>query len=186
MDPVKLEGISKWPTPKTVKDVRSFIGFGNFYRRFIDHFSDLSQPLVELTRKDTAWEWTPARQKAFETLKKRFTERPVLLTPDKTKRFCMETDASKYATGAVLKQKDGNGDWHPVGYLSQSFNSAQRNYEVYDRELLLIIRALESWRHYLEGSPHQLVIYSDHKNLQYFKKAQNLNRRQARWMLYIS
>ena len=84
------------------------------------------------------------------------------------KPFYVKSDASKWATGAVLRQTDNNGDLKPCGYISHSFTTAERNYDIYDRELLGIIRALETWRHFLEGSPHPVTIYSDHKNLTYF------------------
>ena len=96
------------------------------------------------------------------------------------------SDASKWASGAVLQQRDTNGDLHPCAYLSKSFSETERNYEIYDRELLGIVRALEEWQHYLEGSGHPVTILTDHKNLSYFKQPQKLNRRQARWALFLS
>ena len=106
--------------------------------------------------------------------------------PDQTRPFQIECDASKYASGAVLTQTDSNGDRHPVAFISKTFSPTERNYEIYDRELLSIIRALEEWRHYIMGSGHTTIVYSDHKNLTYYRSAQNLNRRQARWSLYLS
>src|SRR6202790_4062053 len=186
MDPTKLAGISDWTAPLNVKGVRSFLGFANFYRRFIGRFSELARPLNDLTLKDRKFEWMAKCQEAFEELKRRFAKEPVLLMPDATKPFVIESDASKFATGAVLRQKDGNGDWHPCGFISHSLDATQRNYEIYDRELLGIVRALETWRHYLLGSPHPTTIFSDHKNLTYFRQVQKLNRRQARWSLFLS
>lgn len=186
MEPTKVKGIRDWPTPQNVKQVRSFLGFGNFYRRFIGHFAETSRPLIELTRKKAEWVWTEECQEAFDTLKEKFLSAPVLLMPDSKKPFIVESDASKCATGAVIRQKGDDGEWHPCGYISQSFDATQRNYEIYDRELLGIIRALETWRHYLMGSPFPTIILSDHKNLTYFKTARKLNRRQARWSLYLS
>jgi len=104
MDPTKLAGIKEWLAPTTVKGVRSFLGFGNFYRRFIGHFAELAQPLNELTRKNKVFEWTANCQLSFEALKAKFSESPVLLMPDPTKPFVVESDASKFATGAVLRQ----------------------------------------------------------------------------------
>ena len=130
--------------------------------------------------------WNEEREQAFRTLKEKFLQSPVLRMPDSTLPFTIETDASKYASGAVLSQQDTNGDWHPCGYLSKSFNETERNYEIYDRELLAVIRALTEWRHYLMGSPHPVTVRSDHKNLTYFRTAQKLNRRQARWSLFLS
>jgi len=186
MDPVKLGGIKDWPIPTTVKQVRSFLGFGNFYRKFISHYSDLARPLNDLTKKDKKFEWTNDCQESFDTLKKRFTEEPVLLMPDQSKPFQIESDASKVATGAVLTQLDSNGDRHPVAFMSKTFSDTERKYEIYDRELLGIIRALKEWRHYIQGSGHTTVVFSDHKNLTYFRTAQKLNDRQARWSLYLS
>ena len=186
MDPVKVKGVLEWPEPTNVKGVRSFLGFGNFYRRFISHFSDIARPLNELTQKNRPWNWTPECQKAFDTLKQQFASAPVLAMPDWTKPFIIESDASKWASGAVLRQRDDNGDLHPCAYLSKSFSEPERNYEIYDRELLGIVRALEEWRHYLEGSGHPVTVFTDHKNLSYFREPHKLNRRQARWALFLS
>jgi len=186
MDPSKLAGIKDWPTPSNLKAVRSYLGFCNFYRRFIPYYSDIARPLNDLTRKDRQWKWTTECQKSFDTLKQRFGEAPVLKMPDSFKPFIIESDASKFATGAVLRQQDINGDWHPCGYISQSLNPAERNYQIYDRELLGVVRALATWRHYLHGSPHPVTMLSDHKNLTYFRTAQKLNPRQARWSLLLS
>jgi len=106
--------------------------------------------------------------------------------PDALKPFQIECDASKYASGAVLTQMDINGDRHPCAFISKTFSPTERNYEIYDRELFSVIRALTEWRHYLQGSPHETIVYTDHKNLTYFRKAQKLNRRQARWSLLLS
>jgi hypothetical protein len=130
MDPGKLKGIRDWPVPKTIKQVRGFLGFGNFYRRFIWRFSELARPLHNLLKKDKKFEWSNDCQKAFDTLKKRFTEEPVLMMPDQTRPFQIETDASKYATGAILTQLDANGDRHPVSFISKTLSPAERNYEI--------------------------------------------------------
>ena len=186
MDLGKVKGIQEWPTPTTVKQVQSFLGFGNFYGQFIRHFSELAKPLNDLLKKDHEFLWTIDCQNAFNTLKQKFTEEPVLKMPDQTKPFQIECDASKYASGAVLTQLDSNGDRHPCAFLSKTFSPTERKYEIYDRELLAIIQALEEWRHYIQGSPHTTTILSDHKNLTYDREAKKLNRRQARWSLYLS
>ncbi|KAJ8475477.1 hypothetical protein ONZ51_g6534 [Trametes cubensis] len=144
MDPVKLKAIIEWEPPITVKQVQAFLGFSNFYRRFIRDYSKIVRPLTELTKKDQPFLWTPDCQKAFDTLKKRFTEEPILQIPDPEKPFQIECDASKVATGAVLRQQGEGGLWHPCAYLSKSFTPAERNYQIYDRELLAIVRALEA------------------------------------------
>lgn len=186
MDPTKVKGIIEWPQPLNVKQLRSFLGFANFYRRFIRSYSELAKPLNELLQKDKTFEWTAETEKAFVEMKERFSSDPVLMMPDPSKPFQIESDASKYASGAVLTQMDENGNRHPTAFLSKSFSPAERNYEIYDRELLAIIRAITEWRYLILGSPHPTVVLSDHKNLTFFRSAQKLNRRQARWSLLLS
>ena len=186
IDPEKLEEIRDWPTLTTVKQVRSFLGFRNFYRKFIGYYADIAWPLNDLIKKDLIWNWTDACQEAFERLKEEFQKAPVLLMPDLMKLFIIESDASKFATGAVIQQKDINRDYHFCGYISYSFDVIQWNYKIYDRELMGIVHALETWQHYLQGSSFPMVILSNHKNLTYFRTAQKLNRQQAWWSLFLS
>ena len=145
MDLAKLQGILKWPTPKTVKEVRSFLGFGNFYRRFIKDFSHLAHPLNDLLKKDKKFIWSNKCQESFNLLKKRFTEEPVLMMPDHTRPFQIQVDSSLFTTGGILTQRDTNGDCHPCAYLSKSLTKEQRNYDTGDRELLAIVRVLKEW-----------------------------------------
>jgi RNase H-like domain found in reverse transcriptase/Reverse transcriptase (RNA-dependent DNA polymerase)/Integrase zinc binding domain/Integrase core domain len=186
MDPVKLSGIQDWPTPMSVKQVQGFIGFANFYRRFIKKFSKLVLPFNNLLRKDTKFDWNDQCQEAFETLKERFIQEPVLMMPDHSKPFQIESDASKYASGAVLTQMDINGDRHLMAFLSKTFTDTERRYEIYDRELLRIVQALKECWHYIQGSGHTTLMHTDHRNLTYFQKAQKLSDRQARWSLFLS
>ncbi len=112
---------------------------------------------------------------------------PILVFPDETRPFRVEADSSDFATGAVLSQQSPEDDkWHPVAYYSKSLSAVERNYEIHDKEMLAVIRALEDWRHFLEGAHHEVEIWTDHKNLEYFMSAKKLNRRQARWSLYLS
>ena len=185
MDPGKLKGIQDWPAPTTVKQVWGFLGFRNFYQRFIWGFSESARPLNKLLKKDRKFEWTTECQQAFDNLKTRFTSEPVLMMLDQTKPFQIECDTSKYASGAVLTQLDSNGDRHPCAFISKMFSPTKRNYEIYNQELLAIIGALKEWRHYIQGSPHTTVIFSDHKNLTYFWEARKLNWQQAQWSLYL-
>lgn len=180
MDPVKVAGVLDWPTPRNLTDVRAFIGFGNFYRRFIRNFSDRARPLHDLTKKDVPWHWTDTEQKAFDDLKQAFISAPVIIQPDSSKPFRVECDASGFAIGGILSQEH-NSQWHPCAYLSKSMSPAERNYDVHDRELLAIVKTFEAWRHYLAGNPHKIDVWSDHRNLEYFRTARKLNRRQARW-----
>jgi hypothetical protein len=186
MDPAKVKAITHWPAPRNLRELRGFLGFANFYRRFIKNFAKLARPLNNLTRKDTRWIWEVPQRQAFQTLKESFSQEPILTIwqPDRPTR--LEVDASGYATGGVLLQKLDDDRWHPVAFRSQSMIDAERNYEIYDKEMLAIIRALEDWRHYLEGLPQSFDIISDHRNLEYWRTTQNLTRRQARWSLYLS
>jgi len=186
MDSAKVRAVTDWAVPENLKQVRGFVGFANFYRRFIKDFATITRPLHDLTKKDTPWRWEAAEQKAFDTLKEAFTTEPILSMwePDRPTR--VESDASGFATGGVLSQKQDDGLWHPIAYRSESMSEAERNYEIYDREMLGVIRALEDWRHFLEGLPEPFEIITDHRNLEYWKSAQNLTRRQARWHIWLS
>src|ERR1700761_2377603 len=186
MDPVKVEGVANWPIPPNMKEVQSFLGFTNFYRQFIQDFADVARPLHDLTKKDIPWEWNTEHQAAFDNLKKAITSSPVLIFPSDDKPYRVEADSSGHASGAVLSQEGEDGKWHPVAFLSKSLSEVERNYDVHDKEMLAIIRALEEWRHYLEGTKHTFQIWTDHKNLEYFMTAKKLNRRQARWSLFLS
>ncbi|KAJ8507306.1 hypothetical protein ONZ45_g10310 [Pleurotus djamor] len=186
MDPAKVAGVREWPAPRNVTELQSFVGFVNFYRRFVRDFSHIARPLFNLTSaKD--WHWTEVEQAAFDQLKLAITSEPILALPHEDRPYRVEADSSDFATGAVLSQLDPTDQkWHPVAYYSKSLQAAERNYEIHDKEMLSIIRALEEWRHLLEGATPDFEIWTDHKNLEYFMKAQKLNRRQARWSLYLS
>ena len=178
MDPAKIKSITEWPVPKNVSDVRSFKGMANFYRRFIKDFSRICKPLDRLTG-DVPWKWEAEEQEAFDTLKKCFTSTPVLAAWQPARQNQIEVDASNFAIGAILSQQQDDGKWHPVSYFSKSMDEAERNYDIYDKEMLAIIKSLENWKHFLQGSEHQIDILSDHKNLEYWTTARNLTRRQA-------
>src|SRR6266702_1914602 len=186
MDPVKIAGIDTWPTPKNVTEVRRTVGFFNFYRPFIKGFAHIARPLHRLTRKDQEWKWGHEEQQAFDKLKKLVTEEPVLAHPDLTQQFEVEVDASGYAVGATLVQRKEDGKKHPIGYFSATLNEAQRNYDIYDLELLAIVLAFRNWRPLLAGSPHKVVVYSDHLNLQYWRSPQKISQRVAREVLELS
>ena len=185
MDLTKLKAVEQWEPPKSVKAVRSFIGFCNFYRKFIPHFSAIVRPLIDLTKKGILFNWGKEQDKAFVKLKEMFLSAPVIKMPDTTKPFFVMTDASLTAFRGILMQKDSNGDLHPCAYHSATFSPAERNYDIYDRELLAVIQALKEWRHYLTSTEHPVTVITDHKNLGYFKQPQNLSRQQARWWLFL-
>jgi hypothetical protein len=186
MDPIKITGTKNWPIPAKVKDVRSFLGFCNFYRPFIQGFVHLARPLNELTRKDTEWTWEMRHQKVFDKLKERVTTEPVLAHPILTDPFELEVDASGFAMGAVLLQKKSDSKKYPIAYYSKTLSAAERNYDVYDLELLTLVSALDHWQHYLAGSPHKIIIYSDHQNLLYWKEPHKISQCVAREVLMLS
>jgi len=123
------------------------------------------------------WSWEEKQQKVF---KKRFTMKPVLVTPDLDKEIRVEVDVSDFATRGVLSIKYEDGKWRPVAYISKLLNEAKRNYEIHNKKMLAIIQCLETWRHFLEGVKDWFEIWMDYKNLEYFMKVQKLNQRQAR------
>jgi len=138
-----------------------------------------------LVRKEQKWKWKGEQKEAFERLKAVFTTEPILAIPDIDREMRVEANASDYAMGGVLSTKCENGKWRPVAFISKLLNTTEQNYEIYDKEILAVIRCLEAWRYYLEGVKLEFEIWTDHKNLQYFMTSQKLNCRQVRWALYL-
>ena len=186
MDPIKIKGIRDWPTPTSVKDIRSFLGFCNFYRPFIKGFSALARPLNELTRKDTPWTWGNPQQQAFADLKRRVTEEPILTHPDPTKQYTLEVDTSGYALGAVLSQKGNDGKLHPISYYSRTLTAAERNYDIYNRELTAMVEGLDHDRPLLAGTALPIIIKTDHLNLTHWREPQKISQRVARQVLQLA
>src|SRR5258706_1749239 len=168
MDPVKVQGVTDWPQLTKVKDIQSFIGFVNFYQRFIQNFSEIAHPLHMLTQKSKDWSWGAAEQQAFNALKNAITSAPTLTFPSRSSLFHLECDASNFAMGAILLQQQEDGLFHLIGFMSKSFSDMERNYQIHDKEMLVIMCALEEWRHFLKGSNQKFKIHTDHKNLSYF------------------
>jgi hypothetical protein len=186
MDPAKVATIQEWPEPRNVKDVQSFLGFTNFYQRFIKSYSTIVAPMTLLTRKNTPFAWTDECSKSFEALKQAFTIALILRHFDHDWEVIVETDASDYVSAGILSQYDDEGILHPVAFFSKKHSPAECNYEIYDKELMAIIRAFEEWRPELEGALHPIKVLSDHKNLEYFMMTKLLNRRQTRWAEFLS
>lgn len=163
MDPSKIKTIVDWPTPKSVPDVRSFLGLIGYYRKFLERFGEISTPLVELTKKESKWAWDATHQRSFKALKEMLTTAPTLLIPDTSegKSFVIHIDASDYAVGAVLLQDQGRG-LQPCAYYSKKLNPAQRHYSVGDKEMLAMKLALLEYKIYVEGLP--TVMCTDHRN----------------------
>lgn len=187
MDIKKVEAVTEWPHPVTVKELQRFLGFANFYRRFIRNYSSIAAPLTSLLKGNPKRIlWTPQAQSAFDTLKTSFTTAPILKHPDPEQPFIVEVDASDVGIGAVLSQRHGNpGKMYPCAFFSRKLTTAEKNYDVGNKELLSIKEALSEWRHWLEGARHTFQVITDHKNLEYIKNAKRLNQRQARWSLFF-
>jgi len=179
IDPEKTRSIEEWPTPRTVKEIQSFLGLANYNRKFIPDYSRVAIPLTKLTKKDTPFKWTSDQENAFQALKKMCTTSPTLRIFDVKLSIQVETDASDLAIGACLTQEH-SGQRHPLAYYSRKMTPAEQNYDIHDKELLAIVVSLQHWRVYAEGAPG-LIIYSDHKNLTTFTTTKELNRRQVRW-----
>ena len=186
MDPEKVSAILNWKPPLGIKDLQKFLGFANFYRRFIRDFSKTTAPLNNLLKKNTSWKWGGAEQQAFTQLKAAFTSAPVLALFDYERKTVLETDASDWASGGVLSQYDDEGRLRPVAYFSSKHSAQECNYEIYDKELLAIIKSLEEWRPELHGAQEPFEIVTDHKNLEYFTTTKALNQRQVRWSEFLS
>ncbi|KAL0172961.1 hypothetical protein M9458_033272 [Cirrhinus mrigala] len=183
MDERKVVAISSWPTPTTVKELQRFLGFSNFYRRFIKNYSQVVSPLTSLLKnKPKKLTWPETADQAFLLLKQLFTQAPILIHPNPDLPFTVEVDASSTGVGAVLSQQPEN---HPCAF-SRKFNPAEANYDIGNRELLAVKLALEEWRHWLEGAWHPFTVLTDHKNLQYLREAKRMNSRQARWALFFT
>ena len=127
--------------------------------------------------------WTELQQMAFKGLKREITSERTLIIPQPNKLFQMETDASDFAITVILSQEDEKGIWRPVAFISKSLNDTERNYEIYNKEMLAIMYSFYEWAHYLKGNNQITEVLTDHQNLTFFQKPQNLNRRQARWIL---
>ncbi|KAL0186709.1 hypothetical protein M9458_018379, partial [Cirrhinus mrigala] len=188
MDEKKVEAVLKWPQPRTLKELQRFLGFTNFYRRFIRNFSSVAAPLTSMTKRQTTrLTWSQEALQAFDELRVRFTSAPILRHPDPNKPFIVEVDASSTGVGAILSQRHGDpAKTFPCAYFSRKLSPAERNYDVGNRELLAMKLALEEWRHWLEGAKHPFTILTDHKNLEYLQSAKRLNPRQARWALFFT
>ena len=182
VDQSKIELISKLPTPKTVKHIRSFLGHAGFYRRFIQNFSTIARPLSNLLAKDVVFDWTPECEASFRTLISKLTSAPIIQPPDWNLPFEIMCDASNYAIGAVLGQRR-EGKPFVVYYASRTLNSAQMNYSTTEKELLAVVFALDKFRSYLIGSP--ITVFTDHSALKYLLSKKDAKARLIRWILLL-
>ena len=190
MDLEKVSCVLGWEVPRIVTNVQCFLGFANFYRRFIKDYSKVMTPLTRMTKKEggkyVPFVWGPEQQAAIDLIKKAFTSAPILCHFDYDREIIVETDASDYVSAGILSQYDDDSVLHPVAFYSKKHSPAECNYEIYNKELMAIVWAFEEWRPHLEGSRHQIQVLSDHKNLEYFLSTKLLNHRQARWSEFLS
>ena len=194
MDPSRVEAIRGWldHPPKTFRDIQVFLGFCNFYRRFIFDFAKHAKPLHTLLKGmkngrkpgQVGEQWKGTQQEAFEALITAFTTAPVLRHYDPSLPLRLETDASDFAMAGILSQKHDQ-NWHPMAYFSRGFSPAENNYPTYDKEMLAIVMSFKQWRHYLDGAP-EIEVWSDHENLKDFMAQTVINGRQARWLLFLA
>ena len=175
VDPSKIESIKNWVAPKTPSEVRQFLGLAGYYRRFIEGFSKISQPLTSLTRKETKYNWGEAQESAFQLLKQKLCSAPILSLPEGIEDFVVYCDASKQGLGCVLMQRE-----KVIAYASRQLKEHEKNYTTHDLELGAVIFALKIWRHYLYGT--KCTIFTDHKSLQHIFEQKELNMRQRRWV----
>nr|ABF95994.1 retrotransposon protein, putative, Ty3-gypsy subclass [Oryza sativa Japonica Group] len=178
VDPETVTAVTDWKQPKTVTQIRSFLGLAGYYRRFIENFSKIARPMTQLLKKEEKFVWSPQCEKAFQTLKEKLVSSPVLILPDTRKDFMVYCDASRQGLGCVLMQ-----DGHVVAYASRQLRPHEGNYPTHDLELAAVVHALKIWRHYLIGN--RCEIYTDHKSLKYIFTQSDLNLRQRRWLELI-
>ncbi|KAL0546384.1 hypothetical protein IC582_016292 [Cucumis melo] len=175
VDPAKIEAVTNWPRPSTVSEIRSFLGLAGYYRRFVEDFLRIANPLTQLTRKGTPFVWSPAYESSFQELKQKLVTAPVLTVPNGSGSFVIYSDASKKGLGCVLMQRG-----KVVAYASRQLKIHEQNYPTHDLELAAVVFAMKIWRHYLYGE--KIQIYTDHKSLKYFFTQKELNMRQRRWL----
>jgi len=182
-DPKKTDALKTWPrTLTTVREVRSILGVLGYQRPFIPNYATIARPLVALTKKDRPFLWTKECTTALNALIDIILSNPSLRQPDLSRPFFLQVDASAFATGAILTQVDDRDKHVIVGLHSQTFNDAERNYDIHDRELLAVYRGLTAHRHLLLSSPFPVTLYTDHKNLEYYRHPHHINRRIARYL----
>jgi transposase InsO family protein len=176
VDPAKLSLVTDWPTPCNVTDVRRFLGFVGYYRRFIRNYAGIAAPLTDLTKSNRPWSWTLCEQRAFNDLKKALLSEPVLAAPDDEKPYDVKVDAGPFAIGGVLEQ-----DGHPVAYEYHRLSEAESKYSQYEREFLAALICLRKWKHYIEGRTVRL--HTDNSGLvQLLKQQKDPHHRIARWL----
>ncbi|GJU91809.1 reverse transcriptase domain-containing protein [Tanacetum coccineum] len=182
VDKAKVDVIAKLPHPTTVKGIRSFLGHAGFYRRFIQDFSKIARPMTHLLEKETPFIFSKECIEAFETLKMKLTQAPILVAPDWDLPFEIMCDASDFAVGAVLGQRKTK-HFQPIHYASKTMTEAQAHYTTTEKELLAVVYAFEKFRPYLVLS--KSIVYTDHSALKYLLAKQDAKPRLLRWILLL-
>lgn len=186
MDPRRVETIKEWPVFKSYREVQIFLGFANFYRRFIEGYSKVAAPLTGLLegskdgKKSDPFEWPDAAEEAFNNLCAVFTQASILTHFNSNLKPRVETDASIVRLAGIYSQLQKDQLWHPVAFWSRKLTPTETRYETHDQELLAIVEAFKHWRHYLESSQYLIEVLTDHNNLRDFMNVKQLNDRQAR------
>ena len=188
IDPNKIVGLKMWPTKlMTYKQAQVTMGLMNYIRPAIKGYAEMARLITEaMKKKNLPFKWTRECKRALEQLIEIATSELVLKCPDPEKPFKLEVDASAFAVGAVLIQQDKQGRRRHAGYFSKTLNETERNYDIWDHEFMAVILALRFWRHLLQGSPHKVVILTDHANLQYYHHPQKINCRVARYIATLA
>lgn len=181
-DPQKTEAISKYPVPKSKKQVRGFLGLAGWYRRFISNFSSVAAPMSD-TLKGEKFTFTEEALLSFNNLKEILTSPPVLAQPDFSKKFSIQCDASDVGIGAVLFQENSQGEEQPIYFYSAKLTTAERNYSVTERECLAVVKAVHKFRPYVEG--YEFNVITDHSSLKWLMTTKDLSGRLARWSLKL-
>ncbi|KAF1332441.1 Pol protein, partial [Globisporangium splendens] len=184
-DPEKIKAIADWPIPKNVKDLRKWLGLANYLHKYSHNYAARVRPLTHLLKKDVEWDWTSDVMNAFIDVKESLVRAPVLALPDHTKAFSVVCDASDFAIGCALMQKDDDGHERVVSYQSRLLKAAEKNYPVHDKELLAIKYALLKFRVHLLGAT-PFVVYTDHASLRTAINSPHLSQRMARWLAFFS
>ena len=183
VNPEKVQAVTSLARPTTKKLLRSFLGLTSYYRRFIDNYAAVAQPLTKLLRDDQVYDWGPNQETAFATLKTRLSTAPILAYPDWSQTFLLQTDASNTAIAAVLSQMGSDGLEHVIGYASRVLQDRECRYDTREKELLAVVYGCETFRHYL--APSSFIVITDHANLKWLMSSTKISGRLARWILQL-
>ncbi|GMI66644.1 hypothetical protein HRI_000333700 [Hibiscus trionum] len=178
VDKEKVKAIEEWPRPASISQVRSFHGLASFYQRFVPNFSTIAAPLTSVIKKNANFFWGGDQEKSFNDIKECLIHAPLLTLPDFNKTFEIECDASGVGIGAVLSQGG-----RPIAYFSEKLSGAALNYPTYDKEMYALVRAMETWQHYLW--PKEFIIHTDHEALKHIRGQHKLNKRHAKWVEFL-